>query len=222
MSSRLESRSRDPDADVRRLATYCGVAAPAVALGAVALATVVASPETFTWRGRALSDMGRYGTRTFVLFNGGLILGGLLGLPFAWRLWITARDPFERVGIAALVVATLGLIGVGVFFIEHTAFYLERDLHGPAAMTYFVLAPFAQWLYGTGAVRAGRIREGLASFWLGIAHPLVWLGWLLFLLARTPGPDSMAWFAVPEFVAALAVGCWFVVLAADLRRSDPR
>ena len=218
----MSSRPYASDLEPRRIATYCGVAAPVVALGAIVVATVVASPETFTWRGRALSDMGRYGTRTFVLFNGGLVLGGLLGLPFAWRLWIAARDPFERIGVAALVVATVGLIGVGVFFIEHTAFYLERELHGPAALTYFAVAPVAQWCYGTGAIRAGRIRAGFASFWLGLAHPLVWLGWLLFLLARPGGPNATAWFAVPEFVAALAVGCWFVVLAADLRRDDLR
>lgn len=195
-----------------RLATRCGLAAPIVALGAILLATALASPETFTWRGRALSDMGRAGTRSFLVFNGGLVLSGLLGLPFGWQLWIASRTPLERLGIGLLWIATVGLLGVGVFFVGHTDFYLETGLHGPAALLYFGTAPFAQWVYGTGLVLAHETRLGLVSIWLGIVHPLAWLGWLLY---RTVAPDPWAWFAVPEFVAALAFGDWVLVVALD-------
>jgi len=127
----------------RRIATYCGFAGPIVSLGAIMLATIVAPPETFTWHGRALSDMGRYGAPTFLLFNGGLIVGGLLGFPFAWRLWLESRNSLERVGVALLAVAVIGMIGVGIFFLEHTTLYLETSLHGLAALTVFGVAPFA-------------------------------------------------------------------------------
>ena len=207
------------DASRRRLATTCGLAAPVVALGAVVLATLVASPETFTWRARALSDMGRYGTRTFLLFNGGLILGGLLGVPFGWRLWLAARNRLERLGVVLLWAASLALIGVGVFFLGHDAFYLDAELHGPAALLHFGLAPIAQWLYGSGLVLEGDARLGLVSVWLGIAHPLGWLGWLVF---RAGAGDPSAWFAVPEFVAAGAFGAWVFALAVDRYRLDAR
>lgn len=200
------------DRDWDRIATRCGLVAPIVALGSLMLATVVASPESFTWRGRALSDMGRYGAETFWLFNGGLILGGLFGLPFAWSRWSESRHVLERLGVVFLALAVGGMIGVGVFFIEHTAFYLSQDLHFPAALTFFGLAPFAQWLYGTGQVLAGDRVPGLASIWLGIVHPLTWLAWLL---SRAGSDDPWAWFAVPEFVAALAFGGWIFVVAAD-------
>lgn len=203
------------DHSMRRLATACGVAAPIVAIGAVFLATLLAAPETFTWRERALSDMGRHGTRTFPLFNGGLVLGGLLGLPFGWWLWTTARSGLERAGVVLLWAATIGLVGVGVFFIGHTEFYLETDLHVPAAAAVFVLAPFAQWVYGTALVLAGRRRLGLASIWLGIVHPVTWLGWVL---TRVGADDPWGWFAVPEFVAALAFGGWIALLARELNR----
>ncbi|AEH38317.1 DUF998 domain-containing protein [Halopiger xanaduensis] len=208
-----QRRRRPRSSTATRVATHCGLAAAVVGLGAIVLATLVASPETFTWRSAALSDMGRYETRTFPLFNGGLVLSGLLGVPFGWRLWRASETILERIGVALLVVATVGLIGVGVFFLGHADWYLERSFHGPAALTYFAAAPLAQLIYGTGAVLAGRLRRGLVSIWLGIVHPLAWLGWLLVLVA---GGDAGAWFAVPEFVAAVAFGAWIGFLAVDL------
>lgn len=203
----------------RRVATACGLAAPVVALGAIALATLLAPPETFAWRDRALSDMGRYGARTFPLFNGGLILGGLLGIPFGWRLWAAARNGLERLGVALLWTATAALVGIGVFFLGHDAFYLDTELHVPVALLFFGLAPFAQWIYGSGLVLEGDARLGLVSVWLGIAHPLCWLGWLA---SRAGAADPSAWFAVPEFVAAVAFGGWVFALAARRYRRDAR
>lgn len=204
--------------ETKRIATYCGVAGALLSIGAIVLSTLLAPPETFTWADRALSDMGRYGAPTFPVFNGGLILGGLVGLPFAWRLWIASRNAVERLGVVLLAVAVVGQIGVGVFFLEHTAVYLETSLHGFAALTVFGVAPFASWVYGTGAALADDGRLAVASFWLGNVHPVVWLVWLLSLGGSV---DTEAWFAVPEFVAALAFGGWILLLAiAIYRRSD--
>ncbi|MFD1564099.1 DUF998 domain-containing protein [Haloarchaeobius amylolyticus] len=200
-----------------RVATYYGVTAPAVALGAIVLATIIAPPETFTWQDRALSEMGRYGSSTFFLFNGGLIAGGLLGLPFVWHCWATSRNAVERLGVVLLAIAVGGLIGVGVFFLEHTAVYVERSLHGLAALSVFGVAPFASWVYGSGAALAGDGRLAVASVWFGNVHPLAWLGWLLSLGGRV---DTGTWFAVPEFVAAVAFGGWIVTLAVTRRSRD--
>ncbi|ELY70148.1 DUF998 domain-containing protein [Natrinema versiforme] len=200
-------------ADRRHIATYCGIASPIVSLGAIVLATIVAPTETFTWQGRALSDMGRYGAPTFPLFNGGLIAGGLLGLPFGWRLWSASRNTLERLGTLLLALTVVGMIGVGVFFLEHTAVYLETSLHGLAALTVFGVAPFAAWVYGSGAALAGDARLAVASFWLGNVHPVAWLGWVLSI----GGVDTNMWFAVPEFVAAVALGGWTLLLAVTLR-----
>jgi len=204
-------------ADRDKLARYSGIAAPAAALGAIVLATIVAPPETFTWHDRALSEMGRYGAPTFFLFNGGLIAGGLLGLPFVWWCWITSHNTLERLGVVLLAIAVLGLIGVGVFFLEHTAVYLETSLHGLAALSVFGVAPFASWVYGSGAALAGDGRLAVASVWLGNVHPLAWLGWLLSLDGRV---DTGTWFAVPEFVAAVAFGGWIATLAVSLRHRN--
>ncbi|MFC3956889.1 DUF998 domain-containing protein [Halovivax cerinus] len=204
--------------DRRRIATNCGLVAPAVAVGAIVLATVVAPPETFTWRGRALSDMGRPGTTTFALFNGGLIAAGALGGPFVWRVWIETRNGLQRAGAVALGASLVGMIGVGVFFLEHTEYYLSTSLHAPAALLTFGAGPIAALLYGLGALRAGENRLAASSI-LSAAIPVgTWIGWVAFL--RTLAAEPGVWFAVPEFVAASCLGGWVVVLAIAYRTRE--
>ncbi|WP_256530385.1 DUF998 domain-containing protein [Natronosalvus amylolyticus] len=210
-------RSLNHDIDPERLAIRAGLVGPSIAVGAMLLATVLAAPETFTWQTRALSDMGRTTATTFWLFNGGLIVGGLCGLPFLWYLWTTARNGLERVGIAIATLAVGGLIGVGLFFLGHTDYYLATDMHGPSALTFFVLAPIAQWVIGTGQALEGETRLSLASFWFGICQTVGWLGWLLW---RAGATDPWHWFAIPETIAAIAFGGWIVLLALDARKAS--
>lgn len=201
--------------DTRRIAEWCGVTAPIVALGAILLATLVASPETFTWRTRPLSDMGRPGTRTFWLFNGGLVLAGLLGIPFVRLVWTESRGWLQRAGTIALAGTLVGMIGVGVFFLEHTTYYLGTELHGPAALITFGLAPLAALLYGAGVTRAGKRWLAVLSIGSAVIQLVVWVSWITLLSTDTIAPG--AWFAVPEFVAALCLGGWVFGLAATGR-----
>ncbi|GAB3030452.1 hypothetical protein GCM10025298_18870 [Natronobiforma cellulositropha] len=188
-------------------------------LGAIVLATVLAPPETFTWSERALSDLGRAGAPTFTLFNGGLVLGGLFGLPFVWRLWIGARNTLERVGTGCYAVALVAMALVGVFFLEHTTWYLETDLHAPVALAFFGTVPVANWVLGVGAIRAGDRRWGLVTVSAGIAHVLTWGLWLASLATLASRP--MAWFAVPEMVAAVLFGGWTMLAAVRFLREPP-
>lgn len=203
------------DSEREHYASICGLVAPIVALGAIFLSTLLASSATFTWRGRALSHMGEAGAETFWLFNGGLVAAGLIGIPFGWLMFRETRNRLEQVGVALLWIGVIGLVGVGVFFIGHTEYYLPVDLHALAALTVFAGAPFAKWLYASGAALAGDARLAIATFWLGIVHPMTWMLWLLSVQGRS---DPMAWFAVPEMVAAVAFGGWIVLLAIDQLR----
>lgn len=202
--------------NARRFAAGCGIAAPAVALSAILLATVVADPETFTWSDRALSDLGRVRTNSFFLFNGGLIVAGVIGLPFAWRLRLAARNRLERLGAGCFGLAIVGMLLVGVFFIGHTRYYLEPGYHNHAALAFFGLVPVANWLLGAGALRAGDRRWGLATVAVGTLHVLTWLAWLG-LLAVAPS-DGATWFAVPEMVVAVLFGAWTAAAAVRCLR----
>ncbi len=195
------------------VARRCGFVAPAVAVGAIVLATIIAAPETFTWHDRALSDMGRTGTRTFWLFNGGLIVAGVVGIPFVWRFVRESQNRVERAGAVLTGVAVVGMIGVGIFFLGHTEYYLETDLHGIAALTVFGVAPVAQFVAGAGQVVAGDRWLAIASFWFGIVQLLSWIIWLGY---RSGAADPWAWFAVPEMVAAVAFAGWIVSIALTM------
>lgn len=193
----------------RRFATACGFVGPPITIGAIVLATVVAPAEAFSWRGHALSDLGRPDTNTFWLFNGGLILGGLVGSAFVWRVWVASRNRLEAAGAAVLAVAVVGLIGVGVFFLEHTTYYGSRDFHGLAALVTFAASPLAPVLYGIGAIRADDRQWGLASVVLGAVIVASWVGWI----AVAGSIASRPYFAVQELLAAVLFSGWIVAFA---------
>jgi hypothetical membrane protein len=193
--------------DSERYAIYCGILAPILSLGCVGLSTVIAPPGEFTWQSFALSDLGRPDARTYLLFNAGLIGGGLVGLPLVWPLWRRARNRVEQVGTGMLLISLVGLALIGVFHLPH-------PLHGLVAILFFVGGPFTHWVYGTGQALAGDVVLGLVSVWFGILHVIGWTGWLLYLSIVQPGEQF--WFAVPEMVAALAFGGWAVTVARSL------
>ena len=204
--------------DRRRLASACGLLAPTVAVGSLLLATLLASPETFTWHGKALSDMGRPGAETFWLFNGGLIAAGLVGLPFVWRVWIDVEGALERAGTGLLAVTIVGMIGVGVFFLEHTNYYLATDLHGLAALVTFIGGPIAALVFGVGAWLAGDRRLGGGSVGFAVASMANWAIWIWYV--QTVSTDPWAWFALAEFVAAALFAGWVFMLASRSWRAD--
>lgn len=193
---------------LERYALYCGgILAPVLSLGCVGLATVLAPPDQFTWQAYALSDMGRPDARTYLLFNGGLVGGGVVGLPLVWPLWRRARNRVEQVGTVMLLVSLVGLALIGVF-------HLPNSLHGLVALLFFVGGPFTHWVYGTGQALAGDVRLGLTSIWFGVGHAAGWAGWLLYLAVASPGGGP--WFAVPEMIAAMAFGGWAVTVARSM------
>jgi hypothetical membrane protein len=192
---------------LERLAIWSGIVAPALALGCVVLSTVLASPAEFTWAERALSDLGRREASTFWLFNGGLIAGGTVGLPFAWPLWRRAEHVLERLSVATFLVSLVGLALVGVF-------YLPREPHGLVALLFFAGGPVTHALYGFGLMRRGERTLGRVSVGFGVAHLLAWGGWFGYI-ALTGSSD---FFAVPEMLASLAFGGWAITVARRFRR----
>jgi hypothetical membrane protein len=185
---------------------YVAVAAILVTFGSILLATVVA--DGFVWTEHALSDLGvttsEPGTDTTVLlFNGGLITGGIVGVVFAGTLVRRFERRADRLVAAVAVVAfaALGLIGV---------FPTGEPLHLPVAITHFL---FISVLLGTEGVvryRVGEHRWGIASVAGAIANAVVWTIWFL---VRS---DPFVGIAIPELLGALMFAVWLPVFAARI------
>lgn len=189
LSAAYHPRSR------RRLARLTGPAAAAVTIGSILVATLLS--RTFRWGTSALSDLGTVGA-TGWLFNGGLVVGCLVGLPYGWALWTAAADWLGKIRAGAFVVALLSMAGIGLF-------PAGQLLHLPFALVFFVLCALTLIVDGVARLR---LRAGKLSLAAGVASPSVWPLWLVVI-----APDGGI--AVPEFVAALLFALWIVALSPE-------
>lgn len=189
--------------DRRSLSIYAGLAAPPCAVFGVVLAALF--DPSFHWMGSELSHLGERPSGqalsvelvveypSILLFNGGLILAGMLGLPFAWLLHDDATHPLERSGATTLTVAFLGLLAVGAFF-------QPNPFHVPAWLATVLATTAFFWIYGAGLLQAGRVRYGSITIALGLSIVGIWLVWGAYV-----GGSGMA---IPEFTVVAALSGW--------------
>lgn len=180
-----------------RFARASGVLAPAVSLLGIALA--VSLTPSFSWAASALSDLGRPGAPVPWLFNGGLVLGGVLALPFAWWRWQRAGSRVGRLTAIGLGGTGLALAGVGLF-------PSGTDLHFPVAVGFYCLLTYTLFLDGSARSLAGDVRRGVTWIWVGVVHLT---GWLLWVVVGVGG------LAVPETFGALLFTVWLVASALE-------
>ncbi|MFB6084588.1 MAG: DUF998 domain-containing protein [Halorientalis sp.] len=190
-----------------RVSAWAGLVAPFLSLGGVVLATLV-SPS-FAWTVNALSDLGALDgpvatDLTRLLFNGGLIAGGLVALGFGYALYLAARNLVELAGIGLFGLTTLSMALIGVF-------PLPRDAHTLVALSFYILLSFALWVYGAGNYLAGERTRGGVTVGLGILNAGTWAVWL------STGPFSRPGLALPEIVGALALAGWTLGTALSVR-----
>lgn len=188
-----------------------GVLATGVTLGSVLLATMV-SPA-FQWTANALSELGDAGTAagtrtTVLLFNGGLIVGAVVGLAFAWFLWVAAEPRGKRIVAALFAVTMVTMGGIGLFPIG-------SPLHFPVSAAFFVMVTVTIWadaLVGAGSDEGDR---GAIAAWLGATNVAAWVLWGVTGPIRRPG------LAIPEIVGAFVLAGWVLSTAIRLSQWEP-
>lgn len=198
------------DARLRQLTVWSGVGGMFVGLGTVATATVIS--ETFSWTHSAISDLGAASASVPWLFNGGLIVSGLIALPFVSHLWRDADNPLQRFGALSFGVTLLALTAIGLFPIE-------RAVHAPVSYAFYTVGTVALISYGVGSALSPRGKRARAGIPLGLTHALSWLLWWA---GFAVGPGL----AVPELVGAVLFSVWVIertlVLRTDRVRSNDR
>ncbi|MFW6435122.1 MAG: DUF998 domain-containing protein [Halovenus sp.] len=188
---------------------------PALGLAAITAAfigifgAVLLSPS-FAWSENALSNLGvtdhAAGTGTTVLlFNGGLILGGLLGVGFAVTLALRVEPLLARLGAGLFGIAMASMAGVGVFPQGHS-------LHFPVAAGLYLLFSVASIVYAGGLALNNNRRGALVSAALGVANLAIWIGWVSTVGIDAPG------LAIPEILGAACIGTWVLWQVTWLRQ----
>ncbi len=203
----------------KRNAAVCGVLSPIVIIVVIVIATSIAA-SWFDWTINALSDLGHpymiggsSGTPgsnpTAPIFNTGVFIAGLLVTIFTYSLY---RDRFgsanspEKIGYIGLLLASITLIGVGVF---NESLFLP---HAFCAMTFFFSLMIASLAWGVGVVQKDEnVKLGRFSIVMGIFTIFAMFG-LPLIFSETISIASAiheAAMFVPGFV-------WVVVLAIQI------
>ena len=121
---------------ITKVAGMCGMFLPVVIFTSLGLS--IASSPWFTWTQHALSDLG-IRENTAVLFNYGMIFGGILILVFSYGLMKILTN---KLGAYILALSSLALIGIGIF--PETIF----TLHFLTSASFFILLGIALLIIG--------------------------------------------------------------------------
>lgn len=185
------------DAAWLKISGVSGISAPIVTFTFILLA--VAHRPEFSWMENSLSDLGVQEGVTAILFNSGLIIGGILVLVFAFGLFIFLRDNLlGGIGAFILLLAAFALGAIGLFP-ENV-----KPMHYYASVSFFVLILLSMFFLSAAFLRMAEVQMGLFTFLAAIFATVVWaIQWTIKF-----GPDV----AIPESLSALSASMWSIVL----------
>jgi len=179
-----------------RVAAVCGILTPIIAFTCISAAIALYPP--FSWTDNALSDLGVVEGAVSMIFNGGLMLSGILALTFAIGVQnYLDKSVKGKVGAFLFALDAIALIAIGAFP-EGTA------PHYPASLAFFVLFPIAMLFIGAVLVKKNEKPMAVFSFLAAIFAIAVWV------FQYTVGFGKGV--AIPETLTSLAVSVWALVL----------
>lgn len=164
------------------------------------LVSILAAPG-FDWSSNALSDLGNwfredvgsYPVLRAAIFNGGLVVGGVMIVCFVYLMVRELRDTPTRAALLSFAASGIFLAGVGVFNENIPAG------HVIAALGFFFTIPISMFLIGLVWIRIRAIRV------YGICLLLLAAGSLLLF---QPWTSIAVWEYTMSIIAS--IGIWFV------------
>jgi hypothetical membrane protein len=178
-----------------KIAGFCGIIGPIISLSFIALA-INYSPW-FNWFKNALSDLGV--SEVALIFNYGLIIGGVLATIFAIGLaQIFKKKVLGFVGALTMVLSSISLCAIGVF--PESA----GRIHFYVSVSFFVFSVLSLFIIGAELVRKSSQRYlGFFSILAGFVAGVAW---------AIPHEGV----AIPEITASVAGSVWSIVLSVKL------
>ncbi|MEM3731797.1 MAG: DUF998 domain-containing protein [Candidatus Bathyarchaeia archaeon] len=194
--------SNDEDGDSWiRVAGISGILTPIIAFACILTAIALYPP--FSWTDNALSDLGVVEGASSTLFNGGLIVSGILALAFAIGVYAyLSENAVGKVGSFLFGLDTIALMLIGIFpeNIKPTHYYVS--------VLFFMLFPIAMLTLTAAFIIGHKKKMGIFTFLIAAFAALVWIiQWTVGF-----GPNV----AIPETLSALAASAWAVVLGTKM------
>jgi hypothetical membrane protein len=184
-----------------------GLVTPIVMFGCMILAIV--SWQQFSWTESALSDLGIQTGMTAILFNGVLIVSGLLFIFFAFGLFkFVGKKLVGRIGSGLFIVASTFLVMIGII----------NESFGPThyivALTFFSFLLISLMFLSISFWQSGKRKLSLFTLISILFGATIWI--LQFTLHYVQGV------AVPETVSGVMGATWVLVLSYFFLRESSK
>jgi hypothetical membrane protein len=179
---------------ITRVAGVCGILIPIVIFACLGLA--IAGSPWFTWTQHALSDLG-ISENTAVLFNYGMVLGGIFTFIFSLGL---RKVLSNKIGASLLSVSSFALIGIGLF--PETVFVL----HFITSASFFVFLTIALLIIGL-TIKQNSFERSMGG--LALFFALVAISSTVFLV-------SFEGIAIPEALSCFPAFIWCMLLGIKM------
>ncbi len=142
--------------------------------------------EHFSLFNHFISELGEVGISPAAwVFNGGMMIGGVILLPYILELGLIFRSALGWLGTAAGIVATLGVIAVGIFPMNNL------HAHGIAAVTYFRAGLVMVFFFGLAILFQPGAHKVIPQA-ANLFSLLAFLSYASFLILMTPKKSDEA------------------------------
>jgi hypothetical membrane protein len=172
----------------------------------ILISLAISQASWFSWTGNALSDLGVH-EESAVLFNSGLIIGGILTIIFAFGVMCFYQNQtVGRDGAFFLLLAGIFLAFIGIF--PETA---PNNIHYIVSVAFFAAFPMS-FLFQSASLLSTPTHRKLGAFTLIMAI-IAFISWAIWFPLK-----PYRGVAIPELVSALAAATWSIVMGSTLLR----
>jgi len=188
-----------------RLAGIFGIISPILTFMLISLAISQAG-SWFVWTERALSDLGVH-AESALLFNSGLIIGGILNIIFALAVIRSyGNQTVGRSGAFFLLLSGIFLTSIGVFP-ENS----PNNIHYIVSVAFFSALSLSLLIQSVALLQTSTKRQfGIFTLIMTLIATITWIIWMP--LKPYEGV------AIPETVSGLAGTAWSITMGTKLLR----